>query len=108
MSGTEKNLLFWLQAWYLRRTNGDWEHQYGIRIETLDNPGWRVSIDLSDTYLAFKPFAPIFDENGPLNWVHCKVIEHRFEGHCAVPKLGTVLEILREWAEEGTSPADPL
>ena len=108
MSGTEKNLLLWLQTWYLRRANGDWEHQYGIRIGTLDNPGWHVSIDLSETYLAFKPFTSISYDNSPLDWVYCKVVDHRFEGRCAVPKLVTILEVFRDWAEEGTAPADPL
>ncbi|UCH44768.1 MAG: hypothetical protein JSV11_10785 [Nitrospiraceae bacterium] len=36
-----------LNRWYINQCNGDWEHQYGIVIETLDNPGWRVKIDLT-------------------------------------------------------------
>jgi immunity protein 53 of polymorphic toxin system len=108
VSASEKNLILWLQSWYLRRTNGDWEHSYGITIETLDNPGWRVLIDLSETHLAFKPFTPISYDNSPLDWLDCKVVDHRFEGHCGVPKLVTVLEVFKEWAEEGTGPADPL
>ena len=38
-----------LQRWYLYRCDGDWEHSFGITIETLDNPGWMVTIDLQDT-----------------------------------------------------------
>lgn len=34
-----------LQAWYAGHCDGDWEHQGGIRIETLDNPGWSIVID---------------------------------------------------------------
>jgi hypothetical protein len=29
-----------LQVWYGAQCNGSWEHTYGIKIETLDNPGW--------------------------------------------------------------------
>lgn len=29
-----------LERWYAAQCNGDWEHTYGITIETLDNPGW--------------------------------------------------------------------
>ena len=29
-----------LQKWYKSQCNGDWEHSFGIKIETLDNPGW--------------------------------------------------------------------
>jgi hypothetical protein len=36
-----------LEACYLRQCNGDWEHLYGITIETLDNAGWSVTIDLT-------------------------------------------------------------
>ena len=38
-----------LQDWYDKHCNGDWEHSYGVRIETLDNPGWFLRIDLSGT-----------------------------------------------------------
>lgn len=32
----------WLSNWHKLNCNGDWEHTYGIKIETLDNPGWLV------------------------------------------------------------------
>ena len=38
-----------LEEWYARQCNGDWEHHYGVRVETIDNPGWRVRIDLAET-----------------------------------------------------------
>ncbi|MCK7627472.1 immunity 53 family protein [Streptomyces sp. RS10V-4] len=41
-----------LTAWYSRQCDGEWEHEYGIRIETLDNPGWSVEIDLDETALS--------------------------------------------------------
>ena len=44
-----------LEAWYLRQCNGDWEHLYGVTIETLDNPGWSVTIDLTGTKLERVP-----------------------------------------------------
>nr|TKK07812.1 hypothetical protein SrhCFBP13529_11555 [Stenotrophomonas rhizophila] len=40
-----------LQKWYADQCDGDWEHSFGIRIDTLDNPGWTVSVDLTDTAL---------------------------------------------------------
>jgi len=33
------DLLKWLQDWYAARCYGDWEHEFGINIRTLDNPG---------------------------------------------------------------------
>lgn len=41
----------WLQDWYIQNCDGDWEHCYGIKIETLDNPGWCIDIDLIGTNL---------------------------------------------------------
>jgi len=47
-----------IQAWYAAQCNGDWEHQYGISIDTLDNPGWCVTIDLTRTSLENVVFQP--------------------------------------------------
>lgn len=35
----------------LQNCDNDWEHSYGLRIATLDNPGWSVEISLNDTVL---------------------------------------------------------
>jgi Immunity protein 53 len=39
----------WLEDWYETQCDGDWEHQHGLKIDTLDNPGWQVQIDLDGT-----------------------------------------------------------
>ena len=44
-----KNNFLWLQQWYYGHCNGDWEHGSGIHIDTLDNPGWSITINLEDT-----------------------------------------------------------
>ncbi|MEM9781709.1 MAG: Imm53 family immunity protein [Pseudomonadota bacterium] len=48
-----------LQAWYLTQSDGGWQHQCGVTIETLDNPGWHVEIDLTGTDPADRPFVVI-------------------------------------------------
>ncbi|WP_409304999.1 Imm53 family immunity protein [Peribacillus sp. SCS-155] len=48
--------LQWLQKWYLEECNGDWELEFGIRITTLDNPGWCSSICLEEIILEDKVF----------------------------------------------------
>jgi hypothetical protein len=40
-----------LQNWYAAQCDGNWEHAWGIKIDTLDNPGWTVTIYLHDTPL---------------------------------------------------------
>lgn len=39
------NLITQLQNWYKSQCDGIWEHEYGLDISTLDNPGWRVHIN---------------------------------------------------------------
>jgi hypothetical protein len=48
---TERDPLNRLQSWYESHCDGDWEHDKRIRIGTLDNPGWRVYINLADNLL---------------------------------------------------------
>ncbi len=35
-----------LEAWYRSNCDGDWEHQGGLTIESVDNPGWLVTLRL--------------------------------------------------------------
>jgi hypothetical protein len=44
-----ENVLVWLQGWYAAQCDGDWEHERGVKIETLDNPEWAIRIDLEGT-----------------------------------------------------------
>lgn len=41
-----------LAKWHRAQCNGDWEHMYGVTIETTDNPGWWVKIELDGTTAA--------------------------------------------------------
>lgn len=43
----------WLQNWYSSHCDGNWEHENQIKIETLDNPGWNIEIDIKETNLSF-------------------------------------------------------
>ncbi|MFI6740322.1 Imm53 family immunity protein [Nonomuraea sp. NPDC050451] len=43
--------LAFLQSWCSSCCDDGWEHTYGGTISTLDNPGWRLKIDLADTPL---------------------------------------------------------
>jgi hypothetical protein len=51
--------LEYLIDWFARYCNGDWEHGYGVRLVTCDNPGWLLKVtveetDLEGTVLEFK------------------------------------------------------
>ena len=48
-----------LQRWYVTHCDGEREHHYGISIQTCDNPGWWVKVDLEGTELRERPFARV-------------------------------------------------
>ncbi|WP_433366812.1 Imm53 family immunity protein [Actinoplanes sp. CA-142083] len=38
-----------LASWYVAHCDGEWEHEFGVRIETVDNPGWNLRVDIIGT-----------------------------------------------------------
>lgn len=44
MNKSEANELIWLQSFYNRLCDGDWEHSFGVNLTTLDNPGWDLVV----------------------------------------------------------------
>jgi len=89
-----------LQSWYHAQTNGEWEHVRGVTIETLDNPGWRVTIDLVETPLQGVAMAPIRLEKSPQDWLVCEVERDQFRGNGDSRKLPSILQVFQSWAGE--------
>ncbi len=94
-----------LQEWYLSQCNGDWEHEFGVKINTLDNPGWTIDIDLEGTDIEEKPFTEhssgVGDdakESGD-NWLVCKVDNGKFNAAGGPRKLEEMIEIFLTWAK---------
>jgi hypothetical protein len=97
-----------LESWYARNCDGDWEHRYGITIETLDNPGWAVRIDLAETALAGRPFDDVRIDRSPQDWVRCSVEADVFKGFGGLRNLDEILYHFVRWAEEETESRRPL
>jgi hypothetical protein len=87
-----------LQAWYQAQTNGEWEHVRGVTIETLDNPGWMVKIDLAGTPLEDRSMTEIREERAAQDWLVCTVEENQFRGQGDAQKLPAILEVFQNWA----------
>lgn len=72
--------------WYQRHCDDSWEHQYGLKLETLDNPGWLLTIDLIHTDLQGRTMPEVREglspDDGPCspNWIHCYVRDNQFRG----------------------------
>jgi hypothetical protein len=95
-----KDDFLWLQNWYASHCNGDWEHSQGVAIETIDNPGWRIAINLLDTELEGKQFTNVEKELSEDDWYDCFLTKDQFEAACGPLNLPEVLRIFRAWAEE--------
>lgn len=93
------NNLNWIANWFDKQCDGDWEHENGIKITTIDNPGWSVSIDLFDTNLEGKEFDTIKEDRSENDWFICFVVNKKFESRCGPRNLSEVLRIFRSWAE---------
>ena len=87
-----------LQRWYEDQCDGEWEHACGARIETLDNPGWSVEIDLTGTALAGRAFPPIREMAREREWLSCEVFEGKFRGYGGPPMLRRILRVFLDWA----------
>ncbi len=94
------NTLEKLQQWYQSQCDGDWEHGFGVKIETLDNPGWAVVIDLTDTKFFDRPFSEIQRLEDETNWIHCRIRDSNFEGFGGSLNLDEILQIFLSWAVE--------
>lgn len=89
----------WLQAWYVEQCDGDWEHGEGIRIETLDSPGWIVTISLAGTTLEALPPLPRNEmHRSEDDWSEIWVEKQTFRAACGPLNLAQVLHEFRVWA----------
>ncbi len=102
---TEAAHLNWLMNWYAAQCDGDWEHEFGIEIGTLDNPGWSLKIDLSGTGLEGVAFSAVEhnlsapDGDPASHWHSCRLRDGRFEASGGARDLDILAGVFRKWAE---------
>ena|ERR1700730_8959113 len=94
------NPVEFLQSWYQAQANAEWERVHGVTIETLETPGWMVTIDLAGTTLNGRTMAPVQDEYSAGDWLLCDVEHNQFCGQGDPQKLLVILEIFQRWATE--------
>lgn len=91
------NTLTRLSQWFAEQCNGEWEHTYGVSIETLDNPGWALRVDLREVDVKTL-FAPVRIERGETDWINCKVEQEVFVGFGGPSNLEEIVKIFLDWA----------
>ena len=98
--GDSVNILKWLEEWYESNCDGDWEHQFGISIETLDNPGWLVKLNVNYTLYENIPFDDIEINRSEHDWVMLSKRGNRIECAGGPRNLEELLKIIKKWMED--------
>jgi tRNA(adenine34) deaminase len=96
--------LEWLEAWYQSQCDGAWEHNHGIQLESLRQPGWRLTIRLAGTSAEnASPQRMNFDSSGG-EWIDCTISPERFEGAGDPRRLEQIIGVFRRWVEAPEEP----
>lgn len=97
-----------LQEWFLAHCDGKWEHGFGVTVQSLDNPGWAMSIALQGTPLENESFPPheygvgIDAETSGDNWLSCKVEDGQFRAAGGPEKLDEMISVFLKWARHAS------
>jgi hypothetical protein len=95
------SILEWLQEWFVLQCDGDWEHSKGILIDTLDNPGWRVRIDVSK--VEGRSDQIIVDDRHGEKWAVCRIEGEMFNGFGAPKSLERILSEFKLYIDRESS-----
>jgi hypothetical protein len=66
---------------------------YGVKIETLDNPGWLVTVELNETTWEQLVVPRKIVQRSEADWVQCEVANAKFTGSGGAENLEEVLEL---------------
>jgi len=81
-----------LEKWYLQQCNGVWEHGWGVKIGTLDNPGWRIKINL-------RILERTKIDRSENDWIMFWVEEKVFRAACGPLNLSETIKVFIDWFE---------
>lgn len=93
-------MLNWLQNWYSEHCNGDWEHEYGVKIYTIDNPGWVIKIDLAGTIYESLDIDYTLYEKSEYDWYSISIKNKIFDGAGDPSKLEELISKFKLLVEE--------
>jgi len=94
------DIIDWIQNWFKDNCDGEWEYGEGIQITTLENPGWEVEIDISNTSIADVNISWILNENSAHDWYGVKIENQKFNASGDSGKLKYLLGLFKEMIEK--------
>ncbi len=93
------NLIKWLDNWYASQCDGNWEHDYGVNIETLDNPGWSIKINLNYTNTPLDDRKWRLIELSENQWIGYKIKDGFFDAASVPKNLEILIYIFKKLVE---------
>lgn len=91
-----------LQEWFAQHCDGDWEHDLGIRIDTLDNPGWSLKVRIEDTELHGIQTDWTAREESEHEWLSWRSTGLVFEAYGGPRDLGRLVAAFEAFAKTRT------
>ena len=86
------NIISEIELWYKLQCNSIWEHHYGISIQTIDNPGWEIKINLTGTPYSDLGSKHFRYDRSDVDWIDCKIENGVFYAYGGPMNLGEMLE----------------
>lgn len=88
-----------LCEWYERQCADGWHEDHGVKIDTLDNPGWSMKIDLEGTPAMGKSFADLRIERSDRDWIAARKSGEVFEAFGGTANLEEIIEVFLNWVD---------
>lgn len=89
-------------SWYDSNCNGSWEHHHGVQIDTLDNPGWLVTISTIDTTCPLPPECEHDERRSSVDWINWRVEDYTFKGAGGPRNLPELIDTFLDLADRAS------
>jgi Immunity protein 53 len=99
MTAREPTAIDLLCGWYKSNCNDSWEHQFGVTIESLDNPGWTLRVDIEDTKFSTREFGALKISRSGDDRLDCRIESGQFVAFGGVGNLTEIIEVFLRRAE---------
>ena len=90
------DIITWISKWFANECDGDWEHENQIRIQTVSNPGWYITIALTHTQLHHVSIELTTEKKSDDDWFFYCVKEKQFSASGDLNKLAFLLTKFKE------------
>jgi hypothetical protein len=93
------NILKWLQNWFFQNCDGKWEKEQRLLIETIDNPGWLLTLQLKNSINDNNAIEDLSIERTEKNWCQSYIKNNEFVAVGGPFNLTEILYCFRSFVE---------